>query len=285
MIFIAIVTFLFGDSILTPLLLLLWKKIWLLLLKVQALLTKKNVVQALVQSALLAAKALLRLINKTITVWILPLLMTRRQRYWLHHAFIDARKNLRRRALRLWVRWRRQPFWIKALTLVPTAMLATAFFIGSGILLASLFGLSFIVPWIGGLPLATIVLFRRTLARLGLFVLERLGVGIMVNKAVDRLIELIWWKTPGPVQRRFDAWWRRLKMRMRRRVIGPRRQVTKRMARLRRGKPDGADETPTEVKAPNAIRKTVDVAPPSDQKASSEQPPSVSPDRNPSAGP
>ena len=243
MVILVIVTFLFGDSILTPFLLLLWKKIWLLILKAQALLTKKNIIQALVQSLLLAAKALLRLINKTITVWVLPLLLTRRQRYWLHHAFVDARKSLRRRILRGWVRWRRQALWFKVLTVGPAIMLTIAFFIVSGILLAGLFGVTFIVPWIGGLPLATIVFFRRALARLGLFVLERLGIGTVVNKTVDWSIDLIWWKTPAPVQRRFDAWWRRFKMRLRRRVIGPRRQVTKRMARFRRTKPDRSAET------------------------------------------
>ncbi|MGI9450489.1 MAG: hypothetical protein ACR2QH_07630 [Geminicoccaceae bacterium] len=251
MVILVIVTFLFGDSVLTPILLLLWKKIWLLLLKVQALFTKKNIIQVLVQSLLLAAKALLRLINKTITVWILPLLLTRRQRYWLHHAVLDARKSLRRRILRGWVRWRRQALWFKVLTVGPAIMLTIAFFIGSGILLAGLFGVTFIVPWIGGLPLAAIVFFRRALARLGLFVLERLGVGTMVNKTVDWLIDLIWWKTPEPVQRRFDVWWRRFKMRLRRWVIGPRRQVTKRMARFRRPKPDRSTETLITAEEPN----------------------------------
>jgi len=250
MIVLMIVTFLFGDSILTPILLLLWKKIWLLLVKVQTLLTKKNLIQVLVQSLLLAAKALLRLINKTITVWILPLLLTRRQRYWLHHALLDARVSLRRHALRGWVRWRRQPLWLKILTLGPAAILAVAFFIGSGILLAGLFGVTFIVPWIGGLPLVGVVFFRRALARLGLFILERLGVGVAVNKMVDWLIDLIWWKTPEPVQRRFDAWWRRLKMRMRRWVIGPRRRVTKRMARLRRRKSDHSNEALAKIEVP-----------------------------------
>lgn len=82
MIVVALATFFFADSILTPLLLLLWKKGWFLLLKIQALFTKKNMLQALVQSLLLTAKALFRLINKTVTAWILPLLMTRKQRYW-----------------------------------------------------------------------------------------------------------------------------------------------------------------------------------------------------------
>ena len=56
----------------------------------------------------------------------------------------------------------------------PAIIVAAAFFIGSGMLLAGLFGVSFIVPWIGGLPLAAVVYSRRALARLGLFVLERL---------------------------------------------------------------------------------------------------------------
>lgn len=242
MIILVILTFFFADSVLTPLLLLLWKKIWLFLLKVQALLTKKNLIQALVQSALLATKALFRLINKTVTIWILPLLLTRRQRYWLHHALIDTRKKLRRRVLRGWVRWRRQTLWLKALTLGPALILVVAFFIGSGVLLAGVFGVTFIVPWIGGLPFAAVVFFRRAFARLGLFVLERLGIGVLVNRLMDWAIDLIWWRTPEPVQRRFDVWWRRLKMRLRRRVIGPRRNVTKRMARLRFGKADQAPE-------------------------------------------
>lgn len=236
MIVVVLLTYFFADSLLTPLILLLWKKIWLLLLKIQTLLTKKNVVQALVQSALLATKALFRLINKTVTVWILPLLMTRRQRYWVHHAILNARQSILRHMLRLWVRWRRQPLWFKIITLGPTMLLFAALFIGSGVLLAGLFGVAFIVPWIGGLPLAAIVFFRRALARLGLFVLERLGIGAMVNRVVDWAIDLIWWRTPEPVQRRFDAWWRRFSMRMRRRVIGPRRRVTKRMARFRLGR-------------------------------------------------
>jgi len=251
LIVVALATFFFADSILTPLLLLLWKKGWLLLLKIQALFTKKNLLQATVQSLFLTGKALLRLINKTITAWILPLLLTRRQRYWLHHAVLDARKSLRRRILRGWVRWRRQPLWFKVLTVGPAIMLTIAFFIGSGVLLAGLFGVTFIVPWIGGLPLATIVFFRRALARLGLFVLERLGVGTVVNKTVDWLIDLIWWQTPEPVQRRFDAWWRRFKMRLRRWVIGPRRQVTKRMACFRRPKPNRSAETLLTVEEPN----------------------------------
>ena len=265
MVVLVVVIFLFGDSILTPFLLMLWKKIWLLLLKVQALFTKKNIIQGLVQSLLLAAKALLRLINKTVTTWILPLLLTRRQRYWLHHALLDARKRLRRRALRGWVRWRRQPLWFKAVTLGPAIILTIAFFIGSGLLLAGLFGVTFIVPWIGGLPLATAVFFRRSLARLGLFVLERLGVGVVVNKTVDWLIDLIWWQTPEPVQRRFDAWWRRLKMRLRRWVIGPRRQVTKRVARLRGTRTNGSngpDEPAKELaEEPNVDPKEADMAP------------------------
>ncbi len=283
-----ILTFFFADSVLTPLLLLLWKKAWLLLLKLQALLTKKNVVQALVQSLLLATKALLRLINKTITVWILPLLLTRRQRYWLHHALIDTRKKLRRQARLRWVRWRRQALWLKVLTLGPAIIVAAAFFIGSGMLLAGLFGVSFIVPWIGGLPLAAVVYSRRALARLGLFVLERLGAGIVVNKTVDQLIDLIWWKTPEPAQHRFDAWWQRLKMRMRRRVIGPRRQVTQRMARLRLGKrDDSADEVTIRTEGPEIPAMTTGHVPssdpaPSDPSSKGEQPSSPS-DEGPKA--
>lgn len=233
MIVVAILTFFFADSVLTPLLLLLWKKIWLLLLKLQTLATKKNLLQALVQSLLLAGKALLRLLNKTITVWILPLLLTRRQRYWLHYALINIRTKFRNRLLRAWAQWRKQPLWLKVLTLGPVVILASVFFIGGGLLLAGLFSVTFIVPWIGGLPLALMVFFRKALARLSLFVLERLGLGVFVNKVVDWLIDLIWWQTPEPVQRRFDAWWRRMKMRLRRRVIGPRRHVTRRMARFR----------------------------------------------------
>lgn len=233
MIAVMLLTFFFADSVLTPLILLLWKKIWLFLVKVQALFTKKNIVQALVQSALLAAKALFRLINKTVTIWLLPLLMTRRQRYWVHHTILNARKIVRRRMLRAWVRWRRQALWLKIITLGPAVLLLAALFVIGGLLLAGLFGVAFIVPWIGGLPLALILLFRRAFARLSLFVLERLGVGALVNRLVDWVIDLIWWRTPEPVQRRFDAWWRRLSMRLRRRVIGPRRRVTKRVARFR----------------------------------------------------
>ena len=113
MIIVALATFFFADSILTPLVLLLWKKGWLLVLKIQALLTKKNLLQALVQSLVLTGKALLRLINKTISAWILPLLMTRKQRYWLHHAILDLRRWMRFRLLRGWVRWRRQSLWLR----------------------------------------------------------------------------------------------------------------------------------------------------------------------------
>jgi hypothetical protein len=229
-------TFLFADSVLTPLLLLLSKKIWLLALKAQVLLTKKNVVQALAQSLLLAAKALVRLVNKTVTTWILPLLLTRRQRYWLHHALGDRLRTIRRSALRLRVRWRRQPAWIKAVALGPALVLLAALFAGTGVLLAGVFGLSFIVPWIGGLPIAAVLFFRRAFARIGLFALERLGIGVVVNRVVDKAIDLIWWRTPEPAQQRFDAWWRRFKLRLRRRVIGPRRQVIRRVARLKRGR-------------------------------------------------
>ncbi len=288
MIVLVILTFLFADSVLTPLLLLLSKKIWLLVLKIQALATKKNLIQALVQSLLLAAKALLRLINKTITVWILPLLMTRRQRYWLHHALIDVRVTLKRRALRGWVRWRRQPFWLRMATLGPLILVAIVFFIGSGILLAGLFGVTFIIPWIGGLPFVLIMFFRRALARLGLFILERLGVGTVVNKAVDRVIDLVWWKTPEPVQRRFDAWWRRMKMRLRRRVIGPRRQVTKHVERYRLGKQEHGIDPAKEAGTKRAVIESSAVTPSGDITASAkpeaETDQSASGSEKPSAG-
>ena len=158
---VALATFFFADSIFTPLLLLLWKKGWLLLLKIQALLTKKNLLQALVQSLLLTGKALLRLINKTVTAWILPLLLTRRQRYRLHHAILDARRWARFRLLRGWIRWRRRPLWIRLATLVPAIIVTLALFVASGFLLAALFGVTFIVPWLGGLPVATAVFLRR----------------------------------------------------------------------------------------------------------------------------
>lgn len=261
MILIVIVTFFFADSIFTPLLLLLWKKIWLILLKIQALFTKKNLLHAFIQSLILAGKALLRLINKTVTAWILPLLLTRRQRYRLHHALIDFRSWLRWRALRGWVRWRRQPVWLRVLTALPAALLLAALFIASGFLLAAAFGVSFVIPWIGGLPVAAILFFRRSLARLGLFILERLGVGVAVNEIVDWAIDVIWWRTPEPAQRRFDAWWRRFKMRLRRRVIGPRRNLTRRMARFRyRGTQPGnaADQDQTEPSSPRATSKDTD---------------------------
>ncbi|MGI9434555.1 MAG: hypothetical protein ACR2Q4_06980 [Geminicoccaceae bacterium] len=229
-IFVLVLTFFFADSVLTPLLLLLWKKIWLLLLKFQLLLTKKNILQALIQSLVLGAKALLRLINRTLTNWVLPLLLTRRQRYWLQDAMIKVRRTIRWRILRAWVRWRRQPFGVRFLILAPLVGLTIAIFVTSGFFLAALFGVSFIIPWIGGLPIAAVLLLRKWLAKLGLFVFERLGVGAVVNNIVDWMIGLIWWQTPEPVRHRFDAWWRRLKMRMRRHVIGPRRKVTKRMA-------------------------------------------------------
>lgn len=233
MIVVALVTFFFADSILTPLLLLLWKKGWVLLLDIQGLFTKKNLLQALVQSALLTAKALFRLINKTVTAWILPLLMTRRQRYWLHHALIDARRWLRMRFLRGWARWRRQPSGIKVATLVPAIIVTLGLFTISGFLIAAIFGVSFVVPWIGGLPMVTVLFLRGQLARGTLFVVERLGLGLVVNKTIDGVIDLVWWRTPEPMQRRFDAWWRRFKMRLRRWVIGPRRRVLRRMAGLR----------------------------------------------------
>lgn len=261
MILIVIAAFFFADSIFTPLLLLLWKKIWLILLKIQALFTKKNLLHAIIQSLILAGKALLRLINKTVTAWVLPLLLTRRQRYRLHHALIDIRRWLRWRALRGWVRWRRQAIWLRVLTALPAALLLAALFIASGFLLAAAFGVSFVIPWIGGLPVAAILFFRRSLARLGLFILERLGVGVAVNKIVDWAIDVIWWRTPEPVQRRFDAWWRRFKMRLRRRVIGPRRSLTRRMARLRyrRTQPENAaDRNQTEPSSTKATAKTAD---------------------------
>lgn len=230
---VALATFFFADSIFTPLLLLLWKKGWLLLLKIQTLFTKKNLLQALVQSLLLTAKAILRLINKTVTAWILPLLMTRRQRYWLHHAIEDARRWTRMRLLRGWVRWRRQKLWLKVMTLLPAIAVTASLFVASGFLLATLFGVSFIVPWLGGLPIATALFLRRQLARIALYIFESMGVGPVVNKAVDHVIDLVWWRTPEPVLRRFDAWRQRLKMRLRRWVIGPRRKAAKRIARFR----------------------------------------------------
>ena len=234
MIVVALATFFFADSILTPLILLLWKKGWILLLKIQALFTKKNLLQALVQSLLLTAKALLRLINKTITTWVLPLLLTRRQRYWLHHTLIDARRWVRMRGLRAWVRWRRQTLWIKVVMLVPVVIATVALFVISGFLIAALFGITFVLPWLGGLPVVAILFLRRQLARGALFVFERMGLDLVVNRTVDRVIDIVWWRTPEPMQRRFDAWWRWFKMRLRRWVIGPRRSVVRRMAGFRR---------------------------------------------------
>ncbi len=233
MIVVALLTFFFADSILTPIVLLLWKKGAFLFLKIQALFTKKNLLQALVQSLLLTAKALLRLVNKIFTAWLFPLLLTRRQRYRLHFAMLDGKRWARFRLLRLWVRWRRQPLWVKAATILPAVLATVALFVLSGFLLAAIFGVTFIVPWIGGLPLATILFLRRQFAKVALYVFERLGLGPLVNGLVDRLIDLIWWRTPEPVQQRFDAWWRRMKMRLRRWVIGPRRSVVRRMSRLR----------------------------------------------------
>ncbi len=242
---VALLTLLFADSILTPLFVLLGSKVWLLSLKLQSLMTKKNLIQALVQSMLLAAKALLRLLNKTITAWFLPLLLTRRQRYRLHHWLAALRTQLRWRSLRFWVRWRRQPLWLRLLTAVPVAFLFLAFFVGSGLMLAALFGVSFIIPWIGGLPVALVVYIRKSLARLGLYVLERLGVGPVVNRTVDMLISLAWWRTPAPMQQRFDLWWRRMQLRLRRWVIGPRRKVVRRMARYRLRRDKERDEVGT----------------------------------------
>jgi|GEM_PF-6071444 len=232
MIAVTLATFFFADSIFTPLILLFWKKFWLFGLKIQALLTKKNLLQVLVQSLVLAAKALLRLINKTITNWILPLLMTRRQRYWLHEAIVGARRSIRMRLLRGWVRWRRQTRWIRWATLLLLLSVTLTLFVTSGFLLAGIFGVSFVVPWLGGLPLVTLLFLRRQLAGLALFIFERLGLGPVINRVIDAMIDIIWWQTPEPVQRRFDAWWRRFKMRLRRWVIGPRRKVIKRMTRL-----------------------------------------------------
>lgn len=233
---VALATFFFADSVLTPLILLLWKKGWFLLLKIQALFTKKNLLQALVQSLLLTVKALVRLINKAVTAWLLPLLMTRRQRYWLHHALIDARRWVRMRGLRAWVRWQRQPFWIKVAMLLPAVVATAALFVISGFLIAAVFGVTFVLPWLGGLPVVTVLFLRRQLARGALFIFERMGLGLVVNKTVDWVIDIVWWRTPEPMQRRFDAWWRWFKMRLRRWVIGPRRRVVRRMADLRGGK-------------------------------------------------
>jgi len=233
LIVVALATFLFADSIFTPLILLLWKKIWLLALKIQALFTKKNAMQALVQSLVLAAKALFRLVNKTITNWILPLLMTRRQRYRLHFKMLGLRRSIRMRFLRGWVRWKRQDRLMRLATLIPALVLTTALFVTAGFMIAGLFGVSFVVPWLGGLPLATLLFLRRQLAALALFIFERLGFGPLVNRVVDGVIDLVWWQTPEPVQRRFDAWWGRFKIRLRRWVIGPRRKVIKRMNRFR----------------------------------------------------
>lgn len=264
LIVVALGTFFLADSILTPLILLLWTKGWLLALKAQALFTKKNLLQALVQSLVLTGKALFRLVNKTITVWILPLLLTRRQRYWLHHALLDMRRWMRFRLLRGWVSWRRQSLWLRIATLLPTILLTAALFVASGFLLAALFGVSFIVPWLGGLPIATVVFLRRQLARIALYVFERMGLGLVVNKAVDRVIDLVWWRTPEPMQRRFDAWWRWSKMRLRRWVIGPRRKVVKRMADFRNR--SGASPTPpTESKRSGHVSVTADL--PTDDQA------------------
>ena len=72
MIVIALATFFFADSLITPLILLLSKKLWVWGLKIQTLLTKKNVLQALVQSLVLTTNALLRLINKTCLLYTSP---------------------------------------------------------------------------------------------------------------------------------------------------------------------------------------------------------------------
>jgi hypothetical protein len=243
----ALAFFLFADSIFTPLILLFGKQIWLLILKVQAMLTKKNLLQALVQSLVLAGKALLRLINKTLTAWILPLLMTRRQRYWLYRSMEALKRWTRMRYLRGRVIWRRQSLLVKVLTLAPAMVAAVALFVVSGFLIATLFGVSFVVPWLGSLPLAAIVFLRRQLARLALYVFERMGVGTAVNKIVDWMIDLVWWRTPEPIQRRFDAWWRRLNMRLRRWVIGPRRKVTRRLGRFRLNRKTNPSAGPDEV--------------------------------------
>lgn len=152
----------------------------------------------------------------------------------VHHALIDARRWVRMRGLRGWVRWRRQPSWIKAATLVPAIIATVALFVISGFLIAALFGVTFVLPWIGGLPLVTALFLRSQLARGALFIFERMGLGVVINKAVDWVIDIVWWRTPEPMQRRFDAWWRWFKMRLRRRVIGPRRKIAKRMADFRR---------------------------------------------------
>ncbi len=261
---VALATFFFADSVLTPLILLLWKKGWFLLLKIQALFTKKNLLQALVQSLLLTVKALVRLINKAVTAWLLPLLMTRRQRYWLHHALIDARRWVRMRGLRAWVRWRRQPFWIKVAMLLPAVIATAALFVISGFLIAAVFGVTFVLPWLGGLPVVTVLFLRRQLARGALFIFERMGLGLVVNKTVDWVIDIVWWRTPEPMQRRFDAWWRWFKMRLRRWVIGPRRSVVKRMAGWRRR---GADPEPTsEVRIKPSDNELAAPPPPSEDK-------------------
>ncbi|MEM7044048.1 MAG: hypothetical protein AAF543_14660 [Pseudomonadota bacterium] len=262
MIVVTLATFFFADSILTPILLLLWKKIWFLALKIQALFTKKNLLHALVQSLVLTTKALLRLINKTITTWILPLLLTRRQRYWLHHKLEDTRRWTRMRTLRGWVRWRRQPAWMRWATLLPALIAALAIFVASGFLIAALFGVTFVVPWLGGLPLATVLFLRRQLARAALFAFERMGLGPLVNRVVDWAIDLIWWRTPEPVQHRFDAWWRWFKMRLRRWVIGPRRKVVRRVKRFRLGRwatsasHEAADAEPDEDVVASADRRS-----------------------------
>lgn len=266
MITVALATFFFADSIFTPLLLLLWKKGWLLALKIQALFTKKNLLQALVQSLLLTAKALFRLINKTVTYWILPLLMTRRQRYWLHNALEDARRWVRMRVLRGWVRWRRQPLWLKTATLLPAIVVTISLFVVSGFLLATLLGVAFVVPWLGGLPVATVVFLRRQLARAALYVFERMGLGLVVNKMVDRVIDVVWWRTPEPIQRRFDAWWRGFKMRLRRRVIGPRRRVARRMASLRFGKTTTPDPSSPDAGEPLSEAPTAPIIEVSERK-------------------
>ena len=140
------------------------------------------------------------------------------------------------RRLRAWVRWRRQTFWIKVAMLVPALIATVALFVISGFLIAAVFGVTFVLPWLGGLPVVAILFLRRQLARVALFIFERMGLDLVVNRTVDWVIDIVWWRTPEPMQRRFDAWWRWFKMRLRRWVIGPRRRVVRRMAGLRRGK-------------------------------------------------
>jgi glucose dehydrogenase len=142
---------------------------------------------------------------------------------------------------------------VKVATVLPAVLVTVGLFVLSGFLLAAIFGVSFVVPWIGGLPVATVLFLRRQFARAALYVFERMGLGPLVNKSVDWLIDIVWWRTPEPMQQRFDAWWRRMKMRLRRWVIGPRRSVVRRMSRMR-FKSRSKTEEPGDAKADTSHR-------------------------------